>query len=179
MRGVLLADASITSDAEGTSTMRRSRVARVWTVIAALSSTCFAAGAAVQATSSSGQAAPPSAAAPAPQGLSKICLDVESADSLTKEFAGRLQDAIAASGVFSPTSDTDSCNLQLHVPGNLLRFETAGGVMVSTVVIVTSPSGRYLSTSVTACQASNLEPCAVRAVAAAKLALLMMTNDGT
>jgi hypothetical protein len=51
--------------------------------------------------------------------------------------------------------------------------------MVSTVVIVTSPSGRYLSSSIAACQASNLQPCAVRAVAAAKLALVMTPNGGT
>lgn len=51
--------------------------------------------------------------------------------------------------------------------------------MVSTVVIVTSQSGHYLSTSFTACQASNLEPCAVRAVGAAKLALLMNPSGGT
>jgi hypothetical protein len=51
--------------------------------------------------------------------------------------------------------------------------------MVSTVVIVTSSSGRYLSTSIAACQASDLKPCAVRAVAAAKLALVMATDDGT
>jgi hypothetical protein len=49
--------------------------------------------------------------------------------------------------------------------------------MVSTVVIVTSPSGRYLSTSITACRANNLKPCAVRAVSAAKLALLVTTGD--
>ena len=50
--------------------------------------------------------------------------------------------------------------------------------MVSTVVIVTSPSGRYLSTSIAACRASDLKPCAVRAVTAAKLALLMTPNGG-
>lgn len=48
-----------------------------------------------------------------------------------------------------------------------------------TVVIVTSASGRYLSTSIAACQASNLKPCAVRAVAAAKIALLMRANGCT
>ncbi|MGH8259094.1 MAG: hypothetical protein ACREUG_05340 [Steroidobacteraceae bacterium] len=83
-----------------------------------------------------------------------------------------------ASGVLGLASTAESCDLQLHVPGNLLRFETAGGIMVSTVVIVTSPSERYLSASVTACQVNDLQPCAVRAVAAAKLALLM-ANDGT
>ena len=95
------------------------------------------------------------------------------------EFAIHLREAIAASGSLSLALPTDSCTLQLHLPGNLLRFQTAGGVMVSTVVIVTSPSGRYLSTSIAACQASDLKPCAVRAVAAAKLALVMNGNDGT
>lgn len=133
--------------------------------LVALSSGCFAA----QPT---GQAAPP-------QGQPKVCLDVQTGDNLIKEFADRLRETIAASGALSLASATDSCDLQLHVPGNLLRFETAGGVMVSTVVIVTSSSGRYLSTSITACQASNLKPCAVRAVSAAKLALLMASNGGT
>jgi hypothetical protein len=104
---------------------------------------------------------------------------VQSSDSLINEFAARLKATVAASGTLSLASTGDSCSLQLHVPGNLLRFETAGGVMVSTVVIVTSPSGQYLSTSITACQAKDLNPCAVRAVAAAKLALLMNANDGT
>ncbi len=126
-----------------------------------------------------GQAATGPAAAPAPQGPPKVCLDVQKGDNLIEEFADRLKETIAASGALSLASATDSCDLQLHVPGNLLRFETAGGVMVSTVVIVTSSSGRYLSTSITACQASNLKPCAVRAVAAAKLALLMAANGGT
>ncbi|MDE2050621.1 MAG: hypothetical protein KGJ72_06345 [Gammaproteobacteria bacterium] len=102
-----------------------------------------------------------------------MCLDVQAGDKLIQEFADRLGETIAASGALSLASATDSCDLQLHVPGNLLRFETAGGVMVSTVVIVTAPSGRYLSTSIAACRASDLEPCAVRAVTAAKLALLM------
>lgn len=86
---------------------------------------------------------------------------------------------ISASGALRLASATDSCDLQLHVPGNLLRVETAGGVKVSTVAIVTSASGRYLSTSITACQASNLKPCAVSAVAAAKLALMVTANGGT
>ena len=146
-------------------------------VLVALSSACFAAGRSVQAAPPQGQTAPGQAAAPASQGLSKVCLDVQTGDKLIEQFADRLRETIAASGALSLASGTDSCNLQLHVPGNLLRFETAGGVMVSTVVIVTSPSGRYLSTSIAACQAADLKPCAVRAVAAAKLALLMSTND--
>lgn len=116
---------------------------------------------------------------PAPKGPAKLCVDAQTGDKLIEQFADRLREAIAASGAMSLASPTDSCNLQLHVPGNLLRFQTAGGVMVSTVVIVTSSSGRYLSTSITACQATDLKPCAVRAVAAAKLALLVSANDGT
>jgi hypothetical protein len=112
------------------------------------------------------------------QGLPKVCLDVQSSDKLIEEFADRVRETISASGVLSLGSSADSCSLQLHIPGNLLRFQTAGGVMVSTVAIVTSQSGRYLSTSITACQASNLKPCAVRAVAAAKLALVMRADDG-
>jgi hypothetical protein len=145
--------------------------------LVALSSACFAAEPAAQTAPPQGQAASGPAAAPAPQGPPKVCLDAQTGDNLIEEFADRLKEAIAASGALSLASTTDSCDLQLHVPGNLLRFETAGGVMVSTVVIVTSSSGRYLSTSITACQASNLKPCAVRAVAAAKLALLM-ANGG-
>jgi len=80
---------------------------------------------------------------------------------------------IDGSGALSLAPTADSCDLQLHVPGNLLRFETAGGVMVSTVVIVTSPTGQYLSTSITACRANELQPCAARAVNVAKLALLI------
>ena len=118
------------------------------------------------------------ARAPAPQGLPKVCLDAQADDSLIKVFADRLRDAISASDALTVAA-TDSCDLQLHVPGNLLRFQTAGGVMVSTVVIVTSASGRYLSTSIAACQATDLKPCAVRAVAAAKLALLMRSSGGT
>ncbi len=51
--------------------------------------------------------------------------------------------------------------------------------MVGTVVIVTSASDHYLSSSITVCRASDFKPCAVRAVAAAKLALLMTSGDGT
>ena len=148
-------------------------------VLAALSSACFAAAPAVQASPPRGQTSPGPAAAPAPQGPPKVCLDVQSGDKLIAKFADRVRETITASGALSLAAASDSCNLQLHIPGNLLRFETAGGVMVSTVVIVTSPSGRYLSTSITACQATNLKPCALRAVAAAKLALLMNPNDGT
>lgn len=140
---------------------------------------CVATGPAVQASPAQEQTAQGAAAAPAPQGLPKVCLDVQTDGGLIKDFADRLRETIAASGAFSLGSAGDSCSLQLHVPGNLLRFQTAGGVMVSTVVIVTSPSGHYLSTSVTACRANDLKPCAVRAVAAAKLALLVTTNDGT
>jgi len=117
---------------------------------------------------------------PAPQGMPAVCLDAQAgSDKLIAAFADRLRDTIGASGALRLASPSEPCNLQLHVPGNLLRFETAGGVMVSTVVIVTSPSGRYLSTSISACRASDLRPCAVRAVAAAKLALLVSSNGGT
>lgn len=158
--------------------MRQLKRFPILTVFFALSNACFAAGPAIQVSSAQGQTAPGPAEPAMPQGPAKVCLDVQSSDSLTKEFADRLRDAVAASGALSLASTTDSCNLQLHLPGNLLRFETAGGVMVGTVVIVTSPSGHYLSASVTACQASNLKPCAVRAVAATKLALLAAANDG-
>lgn len=148
-------------------------------VLLALSSASFAAEPTAPASSAEGQTAPGPTAAPAHQGLPEVCLDAQTGDNLIKEFADRLKETIAASGALSLASTTDSCSLQLHIPGNLLRFETAGGVMVSTVVIVTSQSGRYLSTSITACRASDLRPCAVRAVAAAKLALLVRSNDGT
>lgn len=148
-------------------------------VLAAFSSACFAAGPAAQATPPQGQSTPGPAAAPAPQEPAKVCIDAQADDTLIKEFADRLRDAITASGALSLASTTATCSLQLHVPGNLLRFETAGGVMVSTVVIVTSQSGQYLSTSITACQATDLKPCAVRAVTAAKLALLMTPNGAT
>lgn len=153
--------------------MKRLQGIPALTVLIALSSAGFAAEPAVQASPPQGQVNPGPGAAPAPQESAKVCIDAQAADPLIKEFADRLRAAITASGALSLASGSDSCGLQLHVPGNLLRFQTAGGVMVSTVVIVTSPSGRYLSTSITACQASDLEPCAVRAVAAAKLALLM------
>ena len=145
-------------------------------VLAALSSACFAAESAAQAASRQGQTTPAPTSAPAQQGLPKVCIDAQTGDTLITQFADRLKDEIAASGSLSLASGSDSCSLQLHVPGNLLRFQTAGSVMVSTVVIVTSASGRYLSTSITACQATDLRPCAVRAVAAAKLALLMTPN---
>lgn len=151
--------------------MRRVQGFSVLAVLATLSGACSAAG----------RASPPPpgpTAAPAPQELPKICIDAQAADNLIKEFAARLKDAIAASGSLTVAAATDSCSLQLHVPGNLLRFQTAGSVMVSTVVIVTSASGRYLSTSIAACQAKDLKPCALRAVAAAKLALLMTPNGG-
>ena len=159
--------------------MRQLPTLAMLTALVALSSASYAAEPPARAAPGQGQTAPASSAAPAAQGPAKVCLDVQSSDSLIKEFADRLKETIAASDALSLASTSDSCNLQLHVPGNLLRFETAGGVMVSTVVIVTSPSGRYLSTSITACQANDLKPCAVRAVAAAKLALLMAANDGT
>ena len=160
--------------------MRQLRTLPVLTAaLVALSGACFAAEPPARAVPPQEQPGPAPSGAPAPQGPSKVCIDVQSSDSLIKEFADRLQETIAASGALSLAPMGDSCSLQLHVPGNLLRFQTAGGVMVSTVVIVTSPSDRYLSTSITACQAKDLEPCAVRAVAAAKLALLMSSNDGT
>lgn len=157
--------------------MKQTRTLPMLAALGALSGTCFAAEPPAQ--TSPPQAAPGPAAAPATQEPSKVCLDVQSSDNLMNEFADRLKETIAASGALTVAPTGDSCDLQLHVPGNLLRFQTAGGVMVSTVVIVTSPSGRYLSTSITACQAEDLKPCAVRAVAAAKLALLMNSNDGT
>lgn len=145
--------------------MKLLRLLPMLPLLVALSGACFATEQATQA--------------PASQALPKVCLDAQADDSLIKEFAGRLRDAISASDALTVAGTADSCDLQLHVPGNLLRFQTAGGVMVSTVVIVTSASGRYLSTSITACQASDLKPCAVRAVAAAKLALLLRANGGT
>jgi hypothetical protein len=134
-----------------------------------LSSACLAAE----------QTAPVPAASPVPPVLPKVCLDAQTSDALTKNFVDRLQEAISASGALSLAPTIDSCNVQLHVPGNLLRFESAGGVMVSTVVIVTTPTGHYLSASITACRGSDLKPCAVRAIAAAKLALVATSNSGT
>lgn len=147
------------------------------TVLAALVGVSFASGSALQAAPQ-GPAAPALSAAPAPQGPSQVCLDVQTEDTLTQEFAIRLREAIAASGALQLAPTDASCNLKLHVPGNLLRFQSAGAVMVSTVVIVTSATDHYLSTSISACQASDLKPCAVRAVAAAKLALLATASGG-
>lgn len=160
--------------------MKRMRGLAIPMILAALASASHASGAALQAASAQGDqtAAPPTAAA-APQGLPQVCLDVQTHDMLTRAFADRLSEAITASGALKLAPTNDSCSLRLHVPGNLLRFETAGGMLVGTVVIVTSSSDRYLSTSVTACQAGDLRPCAVRAVAAAKLAMLVANNDGT
>ena len=157
--------------------MNSMRTLSVLTALVAFASAPFASEAAAQGFAAQGQTAAGPAVAPAAPGPPQVCLDVQTNDNLTKAFADRLRATIAASGTFSLGSTTDACTLQLHVPGNLLRFETAGGVMVSTVVIVTSPSGHYLSSSITACRATNLKPCAVRAVAAAKLAL-MVANDG-
>lgn len=159
--------------------MKRLRTVPTLTVLIALSGACLAAGAADQASPPQGQTAVAPAAAPAPQGPPKVCLDLQSEDDLTKAFADRLREAIGASGALSLASASDSCNLRLHVPGNLVRFETAGGLMVSAVVIVTSPSDRYLSASISACQAKDLKPCAVRAASAAKLAMLVSNDDGT
>lgn len=147
--------------------------------LSAVSCPCLATGQTDQAAPPQGESAPAPRAPSATQGLPKVCVDVQSADSLTNEFANRLKDKIAASGALSVASPTESCSLQLHVPGNLLRFETETGIMVSTVVIVTSSSGRYLSTSIAACQANELKPCAARAASVAKLALLMTSSDGT
>lgn len=158
--------------------MRRLRTFPILTVLVALAGACLAAQPAAQAPPAQGPAPPGSPASAASQGPPKVCIDVEASDSLIKEFADLLRETIAASNTLSLASTTDSCGLQLHVPGNLLRFQTATGVMVSTVVIVTSPSGNYLSTSIAACEASNLKPCAARAVAAAKLALVMNPGDG-
>jgi hypothetical protein len=158
--------------------MKRMRSLAVLAVLATLASAPLALGSALPASPPQGRTTPAPTAAPAPQGLPQVCLDVRTDDTLTQQFADHLREAIAASGALKLAPTGDPCNLQLHVPGNLLRFETAGAVMVSTVVIVTSSSDRYLSTSISACQASDLEPCAVRAVAAAKLALLVKTNDG-
>lgn len=158
--------------------MRTFQGISILAVLATISAMCFAAAPAGRAAVQ-GQPASAPAAAAAPQALPKVCLDAQTGDNLTEEFAGRLKDAIAASGAMSLAATTDSCSLRLVVPGNLLRFQSAGGVMVSTVVIVTSAAGRYLSTSISACQASELEPCAVRAVAAAKLALMVTANDGS
>ncbi|MGH8142306.1 MAG: hypothetical protein ACREU2_07305 [Steroidobacteraceae bacterium] len=146
--------------------------------LAALSGACLAAAPAVQAPGAQEHTTAQPAAVPAPQGLPGVCLDAQSRDSLTKAFSARLREAIAASGALSLAPTIDSCKLQLHVPGNLLRFESAGAVMVSTVVIVTSPSGHYLSASITACRGDDLKPCATRAVAVAKLALLEAPNSG-
>ncbi|MGH8288055.1 MAG: hypothetical protein ACREV7_03385 [Steroidobacteraceae bacterium] len=157
--------------------MKPTRTLSLLTAIVAFSAAPLVSGWADQASPAQGQTTAGTAAVPAAQGPPKVCLDVRTNDNLTKAFADRLRKTIAASGTFSLGSMPGPCNLQLHVPGNLLRFETAGGVMVSTVVIVTSPSGHYLSSSITACQATNLKPCAVRAIAAAKLALLV-ANDG-
>lgn len=156
--------------------MKRLRRIPPLTALVALSGACLAA---VQASPPQAQTPQAPAASSVPQSLPRVCLDVQTKDPLTEDFAGRLRATIAASGTLSLASASESCSLQLHVPGNLLRFETTGGVMVSTAVIVTSASGHYLSTSISACRANVLKPCAVRAVAAAKLALLLTANDGT
>ena len=158
-------------------TMKRLPGLALLTVLAALSAPCFARGPANPVPPQGPATAPGPASTPSEP--AKVCLDVQTGDPLMEQFADRLRQTIAASGAMSLASAADSCNLQLHVPGNLLRFQTAGGVMVSTVVIVTSASGRYLSTSITACRANDLKPCAVRAVAAAKLALLVGTDEGS
>lgn len=163
----------------GIPAMKRMRRAALLAALAGLSSARLAAVQAAPSPAPQGQTASgPTAAASTPQGPPKVCLDTQSGDDLTRIFADRLREAIAGSGALSLAVAGDPCNLTLHVPGHLLRFATAGSVMVSTVVIVTSASDRYLSSSINACRAGDLKPCAARAVTAAKLALLMSTNDG-
>ena len=159
--------------------MRQSRNLTMLIALVAVSMPCLAARPTAKASPPRRQAVAAPAPAPAAHGRVEVCVDVRTNDRLTEEFADRVRKTVAASGAFSLATTAASCSLRLHVPGNLLRFETAGGVMVSTVVIVTSRSEHYLSASITACRATNLEPCAVRAVAAAKLALMVRKDDGT
>lgn len=163
--------------------MKRSRSFLTGLGAVALSLSCLAAepnAPTVPAQQSSAAAAVPAAPATgSPAMPAKVCIDAESADPLIHAYADRLREAVTDSGALSLASATDTCALQFHIPGNLLRFETAGGVMVSAVAIVTSPMGRYLSTSTAACREDDLRPCALRAVAVAKLALLMRAGEGT
>lgn len=149
--------------------MRRLREISMRWVLAALLSVSVAAGAVPPEPAATAAAAQPARAA---------CLVVETDDALTRTYAKRLKAAITASGTFTLAPAPGQCGLQLHVPGNLLRFQTQGGVMVSTAVIVTTASGHYLSASISACEATDLRPCAARAVAAARLALMMREGNG-
>jgi hypothetical protein len=156
--------------------MKRIRTFRTLAaLIAVLGAGCGVAPAA--RASAQGQATPATAATPAPHGPAKVCLDARTSDRLTRDFVARLEQRIGASGALNLARTPAACALTLHVPGNVLRFQTQGGLMVGTVVIVTSASNRYLSTSIAACQAKHLGPCAVRAVTAAKLALLVAANE--
>jgi hypothetical protein len=145
----------------------------------ALSMSCLAAEPATPAAAVPAQENPGALPAAPQPGPAKVCIDAESFDPLIKDFADRLRAAVTGSGALSLASGSDACALQFHIPGNLLRFQTASGVMVSAVAIVTSPEGRYLSTSIAACRESDLMPCAIRAVAVAKLALLLRAGEGT
>jgi hypothetical protein len=142
----------------------------------AVSTACLAARPDGQSAPAPVQRPSSASAAPMTRGRIAVCVIADSADPLTREFSLRLRETVASSGSFRLAHARESCALRLHVPGNLLRFETAGAVMVSTVVVVTSSSGRYLSTSITACRARALNPCASRAVAVAKLALMVSSR---
>jgi len=158
--------------------MRRLREISTGWALAALLSGSVAVAAISHAAAGETLAAAPTSAAAAVQPAPTACLVVETDDALTRTYAKRLEAAITASGTFTLASAPGQCGLQLHVPGNLLRFQTAGGVMVSTAVIVTTASGHYLSASISACEAKDLRPCAARAVAAARLALMMREGSG-
>jgi hypothetical protein len=142
----------------------------------AVSTACLAAPPDGQSVPAAAPSPSGASAAPLARGRIAVCVVADSADPLTREFSLRLRETVASSGTFRLVHAREPCALRLHVPGNLLRFETAGAVMVSTVVVVTSSSGRYLSTSITACRVHALNPCASRAVAVAKLALMVSSS---
>lgn len=71
--------------------MKRMRRFPIFTALVAFSAACFAAEPASRVSPPQAQTAPEAAAAPAPQGLPEACLDVQSTDNLTNEFAARLR----------------------------------------------------------------------------------------
>jgi len=94
--------------------MKQLRTLAMLTALVALSSEWFAAGAAAQGSSAQAQTPPGPAALPAPQALPRICVDAQTGDDLTKTFADRLRQTIAASGTLSVAAwgvrRTPTCN---------------------------------------------------------------------
>jgi len=89
-----------------------------------------------------------------------VDIQVVGDDGLTQRFFDAIGQVIRSSSDFQIASEAGGGDVQLEIPSHLFWCERYGRTTFQRVVVVTTPEGKYLGTSIGVCGEDSLHDCA-------------------